>query len=438
MACVLMRPARLTLSIRPHSPSPGLPWTFRNCLQISTSTALNKSGGIGSSSRALQDTKHHENRQAHASGLRLTSVARFKSSIGTGALRSTNSSSLTLVGIFCVGLGIGVSIIYQSKAAFESNGQNNTLDAVGEEDMASTTPPGAASGRPSNLTADQEEKLRRLWQLIFQVGGIDGEDVAIPSVANGKSEESDHKKPKKKKISLFSRKGKKDSDIETVAAPSSSPRLSPKENEEDKYGQTQVFQDTLASQSPESIREMIWSVFKHDHPDALLLRYLRARKWDVEKALVMLVSTLNWRHSEMHVDDDIMKNGEGAALAAEKSSDTAELKKGQEFLAQIRMGKSFLHGVDREGRPICVVRVRLHKQGEQAEESLERYTVFLIGTLLLTLQPAVLGNLHLEVSANLRLELPKCSWYQAVPLWLSVVKQDLGVITGAEVSTSQP
>ncbi len=30
-----------------------------------------------------------------------------------------------------------------------------------------------APGRPGNLTPEQEEKLRRLWQLIFQVCGID-------------------------------------------------------------------------------------------------------------------------------------------------------------------------------------------------------------------------------------------------------------------------
>jgi hypothetical protein len=128
---------------------------------------------------------------------------------------------------------------------------------------------------------------------------------------------------------------------------------------------------------------------KHDHPDALLLRFLRARKWDVDKALVMLVSTMNWRATEMHVDDDIMANGEGGAAEAEKGQDATAKKLGHDFLAQMRMGKSFLHGCDNSGRPICFVRVRLHRQGEHCEEALERNTVFVIETARMLLEPPV-------------------------------------------------
>jgi hypothetical protein len=128
---------------------------------------------------------------------------------------------------------------------------------------------------------------------------------------------------------------------------------------------------------------------KHDHPDGLLLRFLRARKWDVEKALVMMVSTMRWRSSDMHVDDDIMWNGEMKAWEDSQGSDPAKKKLGQDFLDQMRLGKSFLHGLDKEGRPMCFVRVRLHKQGEQSEESLERYTVFVIESARMILSPPV-------------------------------------------------
>jgi len=59
------------------------------------------------------------------------------------------------------------------------------------------------------------------------------------------------------------------------------------------------------------------------------------------------------------------------------------------FMKQLRMGKTFLHGVDKEGRPICVVRVRLHKQGDQSEQSLERYTIYIIETARLMLRSPV-------------------------------------------------
>lgn len=256
-----------------------------------------------------------------------------------------------------------------------------------------------APGRPGNLTPEQEEKLRKLWQYIFQVCAV-GQEQSSSSAENApaaeaeKSQDAD-KKEKKSRMSLFSRKSKKDSDGASSSGDSSAPPgarvvLHLKDGDNDKYGQTKQFYDTLASQSPQSIRDTIWSMIKHDNPDALVLRFLRARKWDVERALIMLVSTMSWRMSEMKVDDDIMRNGEGAAWAAEKNSEDANEKKlAHDFMTQIRKGISYVHGVDKQGRPLCFVNVRLHRQGEQAEEALERYTVYLIETCRMLLQPPV-------------------------------------------------
>ncbi|KAJ9149141.1 Phosphatidylinositol transfer protein CSR1 [Coniochaeta hoffmannii] len=248
-------------------------------------------------------------------------------------------------------------------------------------------------GRPGNLTPEQEEKLRQLWQMIFQVCGVwpteDGSASAGAADPAAERPESVKAEKTKKKRSLFSRKGKKDGETESAApATAGGNIIQVHEGEHDKYGQTKHFYETLASQAPESIRDTIWNMLKHDHPDALVLRFLRARKWDVDKALIMLISTMNWRAQDMHVDDDIMKNGEGGAAELENGTD-AIAQVSRDFLAQIRMGKSFLHGVDKNGRPICVVRVRLHRQGEQIEESLERYTVYIIETARMLLQPPV-------------------------------------------------
>ena len=60
--------------------------------------------------------------------------------------------------------------------------------------------------------------------------------------------------------------------------------------------------------------------------------------------------------------------------------------KDEGFLKQLRLGKSFLHGVDMNERPICVVRTRLHHSSDQQPEALERFTVWEMETarLLLT------------------------------------------------------
>ena len=70
---------------------------------------------------------------------------------------------------------------------------------------------------------------------------------------------------------------------------------------DDKYSQTKEFKEALATSTPQEIHDTFWKMVKADHPDALFLRFLRARKWDVNKALVMLVATMRWRNKELDV-----------------------------------------------------------------------------------------------------------------------------------------
>lgn len=247
-------------------------------------------------------------------------------------------------------------------------------------------------GRPGNLTPEQEVKLQEMWRATLHIFGV---PVPVDQV-NGDSEstagsENQEKRSragtngsekKKSRMSMFSRKHHDDSSAESIEGTSIA-------NGEDKYGQTKEFHKVLASQSPEDIRTAFWSMVKHDNPDGLLLRFLRARKWNVQNALVMLVATMNWRMQEMHVDDDIIKRGEGGAAEDSKSSNANIKREGEDFLSQMRLGKSFLHGTDKEGRPMCFVRVRLHKKGEQTESSVERYTVYTIETARLLLHSNV-------------------------------------------------
>ncbi|KAF1928987.1 CRAL/TRIO domain-containing protein [Didymella exigua CBS 183.55] len=265
--------------------------------------------------------------------------------------------------------------------------------------MTSNTP----AGRPGTLTPQEEEKLRELWVLTMKVFGVYGEasngvatPAAAPAAIPGAAPVADKEK-KKSKLNVFSRHKKdktdKSAEVETTAISGTSTpdigRLS-LSTDDDKFGQTAEFKAAIANIPPEDLRNAFWSMVKHDHPDALLLRFLRARKWDVEKALVMMISTMQWRMGEMHVDDRIVKNGElGALEEAAKSSDAKAKKNDEDFLVQLRMGKSYLHGLDSTGRPMCIVRARLHKAGEQTEESLERFTVYTIETARLLLRPPI-------------------------------------------------
>lgn len=247
-----------------------------------------------------------------------------------------------------------------------------------DTDMATQIP----AGRPGNLTPEQEQRLKEFWLATLDVFGLDtgsngstddASSITAPSTSGSATPTTgDDGSKHKKKLSLF--KSKKNKDAESAAA-------APPDDVNDKHGQTKEFKEAIASTSPETLRQAFWSMVKHDDPDALLLRFLRARKWDVQNALIMLISTMHWRADDMHVDDDIMLRGEEYALK-KKDSD----KDSADFLSQLRMGKSVLHGVDKEGRPVVSVRVRLHKGGEQTEKSLERYTVYTIETARMMLR----------------------------------------------------
>ncbi|KAG5949928.1 hypothetical protein E4U53_005646, partial [Claviceps sorghi] len=314
---------------------------------------------------------------------RLAPAAHLPSS-GNGHIAKLNlRSGISHSAILYIGVSLATALVLAScvSAQDDSSQTKGDVESLLFEDMTSEIPP----GHHGNLTLEQEDKLRKLWSAIFRVCGVHGEDASAtetsPPSEKSVTEPSPASAKKKRGFGLFK------SSQPNAATPAG---LKASETvDDDKYGLTKQYQEILASQKPEDIRETFWEMMRHDHPDALVLRYLRARKWNVDQALVMLISAVNWRSSKMKVDQDIMKNGEAGAVADEKSGDAEAKKAGCDFMKQIRAGKSFLHGTDRAGRPICVVRARLHKAGEESPESLERYTIFVIETARLALKPPV-------------------------------------------------
>ena len=101
--------------------------------------------------------------------------------------------------------------------------------------------------------------------------------------------------------------------------------------------------------------ELFWTI-GGDHPDMILLRYLRARKWNVDEALKQFLDTIVWRwkwglnqllfHGESMVDQN-----------------------------ELRTGKTFFLGFDRSNRPINYISARAHSKGEYPMESTEKLTV---------------------------------------------------------------
>jgi hypothetical protein len=150
-------------------------------------------------------------------------------------------------------------------------------------------------GRPGNLTDEQQVKLKEMWSLAFRVFGmaveesVDGGDTsALASRTN--TEIID---PKEKKGRLASMFKKKKESVPAITGNDLSKLVIT--DGEDKYAQMKDFKEAIAKNSPQEIHDTFWKMVKADHPDALFLRFLRARKWNVERAIIMLVATMSWR-----------------------------------------------------------------------------------------------------------------------------------------------
>jgi hypothetical protein len=265
------------------------------------------------------------------------------------------------------------------------------------------TADGPRPGFLGNINQDQEAKLQKLWAILLKAG----EPSISEEASNGCAEEHTSPTQPQRRQSLLGRTQSNISD-KTTAVPTT-----PYQQNILKYlseigagvPECKAIQKALSEITPAELRTGVLDTLKHDHPDAMLLRFLRARKWDVPKAFAMMMDAIVWRVKEMHVDDDVMAKGELHALKqTQNTSSTSDQKAGKDFLSQMRMGKSYVHGVDKVGRPIVVVRVRLHKPGAQTEESLERYIVHVIESVRLTLSPPVETAVSLYFMITWRIE----------------------------------
>ncbi|KAI0148710.1 CRAL/TRIO domain-containing protein [Xylariaceae sp. FL1272] len=136
----------------------------------------------------------------------------------------------------------------------------------------------------------------------------------------------------------------------------------------------------LKNKSPEAFKENLWGFILAEHPDALILRFLRARKWDVEKAMMMLVSAINWR-DERDIMQTIIHSGEDVALKDNPSEDE------KAFITQYGSGKSYVHGTDKEHRLVYIIKVRLHDPKLQSPQAMESYILHNIESLRVLMHP---------------------------------------------------
>ncbi|KAJ5594075.1 uncharacterized protein N7459_000283 [Penicillium hispanicum] len=230
------------------------------------------------------------------------------------------------------------------------------------------------SGYVGNLTPSQEEKLRVFWNIVMQSWdpSLQGSGDSINSTGASNTPKKSHRR-----FFSLSRSQCSPTEEETSAIPSN--LLSSLKSLGAEANDLKTIQSLLAKFQGDSIRAACMSMLKQDHPDALLLRFIRAEKWDILKAWIKLVTALDWRVNEFKVDEEVLSKGEAYWLEKSQLTDSsAERSDGEGFMKQLWTGKGHLHGCDKFGRPIIVARVRTHEPGTQTTKALNDYIIHCI------------------------------------------------------------
>ncbi|KAF9132569.1 hypothetical protein BGW39_011834 [Mortierella sp. 14UC] len=217
------------------------------------------------------------------------------------------------------------------------------------------TPPG--TGYIDSLTPEQTAALKEVWSIIFHIADTGEAIVPAHMIRDVEKEALSGKNPQATtvqdatKAGWFS--GNKSAQAEEAARA-----------EGHGTGMAKISLEDLGL-SVDKLRPILWDNVMGDHPDALLLRFIRARKWNTINALSMMFKAFKWR-----LDEDIP--------AVKYSSDIQLNHQNPNFFDQLEMGKFYIKGTDIDGRIVAYLNVKLHHPGDQPPKTLEKLTIYVM------------------------------------------------------------
>lgn len=252
-------------------------------------------------------------------------------------------------------------------------GGRSTTEGGGQQQQQGNRLP--ESGLVGRLTGGQYGALKAFWRELFRLvdgapeqGSLNAADhhpVASPSPSDDKDSADSSSQLPPDPATL-----KDDHLKEKLRAQQ---ELSDAKNALQKYGRAR-FMDTF------------WNMIMMDDPDVIVLKFLRARKWNVSAGVAMMAACMKWR-IEFGVDA-IIEKGEEGFLDQDG------------FLHQLKIGKTFVQGTDRQGRPVVYINVRLHKASDQAPKTLEEFIVFSMESVRLMLTPPLVEKVTIIIDMS--------------------------------------
>lgn len=237
------------------------------------------------------------------------------------------------------------------------------------------------SGPADSYSSEQQKRIGEIWHAIFKLQTSFDQHFQIQQrPLDGEAQHQVPKPPDDNPIGSSQSPDEFNTVLEEL-------KISPKHIGADQSAN--IVRLTRRLLDDASLAELIVNAAKLEGPDSFVLRFYRARKWEIGPALCMLTTALHWYYHDAKMESDILRNGEEVAIRDAETGTSLDKNLARDFMKQVRMGKSLLHGRDKAGRPIWYVRVRLHKPSDQCNESIERYTLYLVETIRLMLKPPV-------------------------------------------------
>ncbi|KAJ1729573.1 phosphatidylinositol transfer protein csr1 [Coemansia biformis] len=229
------------------------------------------------------------------------------------------------------------------------------------------------AGTLGHLDHREQALLRALWRKLLEVFKDNKPALAAASKASGDGSATTAKRSER-----ALRQNAKPLDTAKSSGGWFGFGASTAKSEPIEYRQTVSAVAPASSQPPafaadggiHTIRDAFWAATLYDHPDVMILRFLRARKWKVDEALEMLVACLRWRveeevdwliwHGELALNHGLLRRGIGA-----------------------------VHKSDRLGQPVLHIPVRMNDPSAQPREQIVDYTIFLMEVARSLLHPPV-------------------------------------------------
>ncbi|KAG0063367.1 hypothetical protein BGZ89_009915 [Linnemannia elongata] len=231
----------------------------------------------------------------------------------------------------------------------------------------------STEGRLGHLTPDQNLKLQEFWVRLYEIfdGKVDFDQTAPPSF-KGQGRDADVS-------SLYSPAAPLTSSSSSSSSTAAQAQATPATQNAGWFGGgfgpsaaagfvDAVSSDTVMSdEAPrftgKQLHRIFWKITMMDHPDLVVLKYIRARKWVIDDALKMVLNALKWRVVEQL--DELVE-----------LSDAELDAKYPKFIEQLKSGKGYLRGADPLGRPMSIINTRLHHKSDQPPETIHRYTLY--------------------------------------------------------------